>query len=411
MASRCLRAAMALRAQAGASDLTSKAFERAGNAFEALVRNGDPEAADRGFRQHHRRRRLSSRRLLGRRLFALQRGGGRSQCLTPGETAVIRLILRDLDQLAQLRSRAGWTTRLMVMSGSPQRYGAKNLTSTRCCRPSSTRRSAARWRILRLRARDRRSPHRSSSARACSPQRVNLADNAENVPLWWITNLCRHLIDDLWQHSLHQNLPTEPPAGTEEKYPDLRRLFICRSMREKLRGGAMAIAARGGPRSTDVTDDLVVALPTSAGKTRVAEIAALMTLSSARRVLIVTPLRALSAQTERSFQKDLRAARVQRVVPIRRQWAFGWRRRRACARARSSSRHRRSSTSRCEAIRALIDDVGLIVLDEGHMIGPSEREIRYETLVQRLFGAARREPNAGSSASPPSCRAAMSWMI
>src|SRR6202022_3040713 len=28
---------------------------------------------------------------------------------------------------------------------------------------------------------------------------------------------------------------------------------------------------------------------------------------------------------------------------------------------------------------------GLIVLYEGHMIGPSEREIRYETLVQRLL--------------------------
>lgn len=46
------------------------------------------------------------------------------------------------------------------------------------------------------------------------------------MPLWWISNLCRHLINDLWQHSLHQTLPTEPPEGTEEKYPDLRRLFI-----------------------------------------------------------------------------------------------------------------------------------------------------------------------------------------
>lgn len=39
-----LRGAMALRAQAGASDLTSKAFERAAHSFEALVRNGDPES-------------------------------------------------------------------------------------------------------------------------------------------------------------------------------------------------------------------------------------------------------------------------------------------------------------------------------------------------------------------------------
>jgi replicative superfamily II helicase len=38
-------------------------------------------------------------------------------------------------------------------------------------------------------------------------------------------------------------------------------------------------------RSANVTDDLVVALPTSAGKTRVAEIAALMTLAAERRVL------------------------------------------------------------------------------------------------------------------------------
>ena len=35
--------------------------------------------------------------------------------------------------------------------------------------------------------------------------------------------------------------------------------------------------------------------------------------------------------------------------------------------------------------KSLIDDVGLIVLDEGHLIGPSERELRYETLVQRLL--------------------------
>src|SRR5690606_14943926 len=46
-----LRSAMALRSQTGASDLTNTAFERAANAFEALVRNGNPAAHDRGFRR------------------------------------------------------------------------------------------------------------------------------------------------------------------------------------------------------------------------------------------------------------------------------------------------------------------------------------------------------------------------
>ena len=56
-------------------------------------------------------------------------------------------------------------------------------------------------------------------------------------------------------------------------------------------------------RAAAIDDDLVVALPTSAGKTRVAEVCALMALSAGTRVLIITPLRALSAQTERSFRR------------------------------------------------------------------------------------------------------------
>ena len=39
----------------------------------------------------------------------------------------------------------------------------------------------------------------------------------------------------------------------------------------------------------------------------------------------------------------------------------------------------------------LIDDVGLVVLDEGHTLGPSEREVRYEVLVESLL--AREDSN------------------
>ena len=98
----------------------------------------------------------------------------------------------------------------------------------------------------------------------------------------------------------------------------------------------------------------------------------------------MTPLRALSAQTERSFRRtfaplgfsvsslygasgiltgDEDALSTRKIIiatPEKLDFAL------------------RSDSS-------LIDDVGLIVLDEGHMIGPSEREIRYETLVQRLL--------------------------
>ena len=377
-----LRGAMALRGQIGESDLTSKAFERAANAFEALVRNGDPEAADRGFR---RTIAAAAYHLAGYSAVAYSLFNEAAEDLnsSPGETAIRHLILRDLDQLRGfVREWLGDETHgdaqmAEVLSGVEPDIDdvLSTILNTTICR-------ALAFFDFALETGEEEP---IDAARDLLATAVILADNANNVPLWWVTKLCRHLIDDLWQHSLHRNLPKEPPAGTEEKYPDLRSLFIGSLYARKSSEVELWPSQREAvQRSTDVTDDLVVSLPTSAGKTRVAEIAALMTLSSGRRVLIVTPLRALSAQTERSFRKtfaplafsvsslygasglsvgDEDALRTREIIiatPEKLDFAL------------------RSDPS-------LIDDVGLIVLDEGHMIGPSEREIRYETLVQRLL--------------------------
>lgn len=107
-------------------------------------------------------------------------------------------------------------------------------------------------------------------------------------------------------------------------------------------------------------------------------------LAIGKRVLFITPLRALSAQTESSLRKTF--------LPIGKS---------------VSSLYGSIGTSDFEqnviksqdivvgtpekldfALRndpSLIDDVGLVVLDEGHMIGLSEREIRYEVQIQRLL--------------------------
>lgn len=383
-----LRGAMALRAQAGTSELTSKAFERAANAFEALVRNSDPDSPDRGFR---RTIAAAAYHLAGFSAVAYSLFNETADDLntSPGETAIQHLILRDLGQLRGFvrewldneDHKDEQIAEVLRIKESDVDEVLSTILNTTICRALAYFDFALETGEIEP----------IETARVLLDAAVSLADNAENVPLWWISNLCRHLIDDLWQHSLHENLPTEPPEGTGEKYPNLRRLFIsslyARKTSEVELWPSQREAAR---RSTDVTDDLVVALPTSAGKTRVAEIAALMTLSSESRVLIVTPLRALSAQTERSFRKtfaplgfsvsslygasglsvgDEDALRTREIIiatPEKLDFAL------------------RSDPS-------LIDDVGLIVLDEGHMIGPSEREIRYETLVQRLL---RREDAA-----------------
>lgn len=377
-----LRGAMALRTRAGPSDLTSKAFERAANAFEALVRNGDPESPDRGFRRtiaaaaYH----LAGFSAVAYSLFNEAAGDLNT---SPGETAIQYLILRDLSQLRGFVR--GWldneahSDEQIAEALRHEEPGIDEVLST--ILNTTICRALAHFEF----ALETGEPEPIENARTLLGTAVSLADNAENVPLWWISNLCRHLIDDLWQHSLHQNLPTEPPAGTEERYPDLRRLFISSLYARKTSEVELWPSQReAAKRSTDVTDDLVVALPTSAGKTRVAEIAALMALSSARRVLIVTPLRALSAQTERSFRKTF--------APLGFSVSSLYGSSGLSAGDEDALRTREIIIATPEkldfALRSdpsLIDDVGLVVLDEGHMIGPSEREIRYETLVQRLL--------------------------
>lgn len=377
-----LRGAMALRAQAGASDLTSKAFERAANSFEALVRNGDPKSPDRGFR---RTIAAAAYHLAGFSAVAYSLFNEAVDDLntSPGETAIRYLILRDLGQLrsfvrAWLDDEAHGDEQIAeVLTGEEPDVDEvlSAILNTTICR------ALAHFDF----ALETGEPEPIERARDLLGTAVSLANHAANVPIWWISNLCRHLIDDLWKHSLHQTLPIEPPAGTEEKYPDLRRLFISSLYARKTSEVELWPSQREAAlRSTDVTDDLVVALPTSAGKTRVAEMAALMTLASQRRVLIVTPLRALSAQTERSFRKTF--------APLGFSVSSLYGASGLSAGDEDALRTREIIIATPEkldfALRSdpsLIDDVGLIVLDEGHMIGPSEREIRYETLVQRLL--------------------------
>jgi len=377
-----LRAALALRELQEDPAAAKAGFERAANAFEALIRNGDVEIAERGLLRtlaaasYH----LADFSAIAYSIFA---DAPEDLNSSPAERAIALLILRDLSGMRRMIEE--WL-RDATHSDTAVAAALENNTidtddavqiilNTSVCR-------ALAYFDFALQVGD---AFFVEHAIAVFDQALKLATDAASVPLWWTVRICRSLIADLWQQSLHQNLPTQPPAGGEDHYGDNRRLFIAslysrRSAEVELWPSQREAAVR----STDLSDDLVVALPTSAGKTRVAEIAALMTLSAGKRVLIVTPLRALSAQTERSFRRTfaplgfavsslygasgvsegdedaLRSRPIVIATPEKLDFAL------------------RSDAS-------IIDDVGLVVLDEGHLIGPSEREIRYEILVQRLL--------------------------
>lgn len=214
---------------------------------------------------------------------------------------------------------------------------------------------------------------------------LSAATDLNLVPQWWVHNLAIHLISDLWETSFHARLPLLPPHGDAVDWNTLRELFIAVLVkRRRAEIDLWPSQLDAAERAMDPADDLVVSLPTSAGKTRIAELCILRCLAGHKRVMFVTPLRALSAQTETSLQRtfgplgktisalygsigvsgfDEDAIRTRHIVvatPEKLDFAL-----------------RNDST--------LLDDVGLLIFDEGHMIGLTEREVRYEVQIQRLL--------------------------
>jgi superfamily II DNA/RNA helicase len=214
---------------------------------------------------------------------------------------------------------------------------------------------------------------------------ANASAELNLVPQWWAYSVAIHLLGDLWETSFHEKLPPLPTGGEAPKWQKLRTLFIASLLRRrKAEVELWPSQLDAADRSVDQTDDLVVSLPTSAGKTRIAELCILRCLAADKRVVFVTPLRALSAQTEATLQRTF--------GPLGKTISALYGSTGVSDADEDAIRTRSIVVATPEkldfALRndpTLLDDVGLLVFDEGHMIGLSEREVRYEVQIQRLL--------------------------
>jgi hypothetical protein len=211
--------------------------------------------------------------------------------------------------------------------------------------------------------------------------RLNLAICGEMnmLPQWWGHRVAIHLLSDLWSNTFHERVPLQPAGGLAADWPRLRELFIALLQRRapKAEIDLWPSQTEAAPRAVDQSDDLVVSLPTNAGKTRIAELCVLRCLAGGKRVVFVTPLRALSAQTETTLQRTFGPLGKTISALYGSIGVSGF--------DEDAIRERDIVVATPEkldfALRndpSLLDDVGLLVFDEGHMIGPNEREVRYE---------------------------------
>ncbi len=202
------------------------------------------------------------------------------------------------------------------------------------------------------------------------------------VPHWWVHRVAIHLLSDLWSNTFHERLPS---GGEAAGWPRMRKLFITSLLRRsKAEVDLWPSQIAAAVRAVDQSDDLVVSLPTSAGKTRIAELCILRCLSAGKRVVFMTPLRALSAQNETTLQRTFGPLGKTVSALYGSIGVSGF--------DEDAIRERDIVVATPEkldfALRndpSLLDNVGLLVFDEGHMIGINEREVHYETQIQRLL--------------------------
>lgn len=395
--------------------LARNGFIQASYALEAATHNAVP-AEDLAF---HRLIAGAASHLGGyaARAFSLMQASVQSGRLTPMEATLGDLVLRDLDRIEErtrrLRSSADLTDDALFEALQTQGTGEDILEDDEDpgaspeFEPAPDRTSSVGPIVLLL------SEHYLSAVSSAlftiahdqsALLRAALADleaggqasHEISAPgPWWVYRLTRRLLGDLGETSIRANIPiSRPPAATatdetsgarQRDWGYLRRTFVATLFaRGRSEIDLWPSQLHAVERIFNDRNDLVVALPTSAGKTRIAELCILACLAQGRRAVYVTPLRALSAQTEQVLERTfgplgarvsslygsmgisdvdedaLRTSQIVVTTPEKLDFAL------------------RSNPT-------VLDDVGLVVLDEGHMIGPSEREVRYEAQIQRLL--------------------------
>jgi replicative superfamily II helicase len=389
-----LSLALKLNDQNGDKILVRRGFEQAGNAIEASIANSNRNHPDYGFHITV----AASAFHLGRfsaRAYSLLKILQQEPNTTPVENALTLLMLRSIDELdAEVLDWCA-TDKVSdenILSFLQEQFDGLNFEDD-VDNESSPHIEAIDLSLtgsffsslgVFLLSLETGAEELFIDATEKLHQGLEISSELNLVSQWWAHRLAIQLLSDLWKTSFHEVLP-KILEKDEPKWNDLRSLFIASLYRRrKAEIELWPSQLEAAERCIDVSDNLVASLPTSAGKTRIAELAILRCLAESKRVIFVTPLRALSAQTEVSLHKTFSP------LGYKISTLYG---------SIGTSKYEEDAMKESHIVVAtpekidfalrnapdILNDVGLIVLDEGHMIGLNEREIRYETQIQRLL--------------------------
>lgn len=222
-------------------------------------------------------------------------------------------------------------------------------------------------------------------------QNAGIVASAGNYPAWWwIVRLLRLMLQDLGDASLWRILPPYFGPDTTAALGNYIKLlaFLPRPVAElwTSQRAALAVALNQSNQGA------VINLRTSAGKTRVAELAILQTLlvHPDARTLYLAPFRSLAFEVEHTLASTFtrlgyRVSHLyggSRVSSVDTELA---------AESVITIATPEKARALFRATPELFQDIKLIVVDEGHLIGRSERDIRNEIFLDHLRLFARKK--------------------
>ncbi len=212
---------------------------------------------------------------------------------------------------------------------------------------------------------------------------ISVATAGRAPSWWWIARLLRLMLRDLQSGSPWTVLPPYFPNDHSDSLTNYIRLLAFGRLPvielwQSQRAAFPSVLARG-------SSGAVVNLRTSAGKTRVAEIAILQTLlaNPGSKILYLAPFRSLAVEIEQTLSGTL--------GPL----GFGVSHLYGGSRVSSIDTTLASEASIIiatpEKAKALLrskpelaSELKLFIIDEGHMIGPNTRFVRNEIFVEHL---------------------------
>ena len=212
---------------------------------------------------------------------------------------------------------------------------------------------------------------------------MTISEAGSNPSFWWIARILRLMFNDYSRGALWTCLPPFFGPDGKSAVGDFASLLalskppVIELWRSQLASLALALDGEnlGG----------VVNLRTSAGKTRVAELAILKELKAnpTAKVLYLAPFRSLAFEHERTFGKYLGALGYS-ISHLYGGSRFSGIDREMVLEANLLIATPEKTKAMLRAAPELFNSVKLIVIDEGHLLGGNERNVKNELFLEHL---------------------------